>query len=37
MKDALALVLLIGEWNRDWILLILDGVEWTEPRYYHQN
>jgi len=37
MKDALALVCLIGEQERDWIFLIADGIEWTDRRYFHQN
>ena len=38
MNDTLlALTILIGQYDVDWIPCVVDEVEWTEPRYYHQN
>lgn len=38
MNETLAaLVVLIGEYDRDWIYLEMDVPEWTEHRFYHQN
>ena len=32
-----AFVLLKGEEGKDWYHLSVDPVEWTRPRYNHQN
>lgn len=28
---------MFGRENRDWIYCVVDPVEWSEPRYNHQN
>lgn len=33
----LSIAILLGEVNRHWIPCLVDPVEWTEPKYYHQN
>ncbi len=31
------MIMLIGQEGRHWYHLPIDEVEWTNPRYYHQN
>lgn len=38
MNDTiLAITVLLGIENELWIPSLTDSVEWTEPRYCHQN
>jgi len=38
MNDPIAAVgVLIGQFDIDWINVEVDEVEWTQPRYNHQN
>jgi len=36
-KDAVAQLCIVGKHNINWIYLVIDQVEWTDPRYGHQN
>jgi len=33
----LALIVLIGHQNKDWVYYWVEAYEWVEPRYGHQN
>lgn len=37
MRDAIAWLCVMGDEKVSWIYLALDRVEWTSPRYGHQN
>jgi len=38
MNDTmLAFIVVYGYFDEDWIHCLVDEVEWTQPRYYHQN
>jgi len=36
-RDAVAWLCIVGDQGISWIYLVLDRVEWTNPRYGHQN
>jgi len=36
-QDLLALTVLLGAEHKYWIEVSLDWIEWTNPKYYHQN
>jgi len=38
MNDTIEdITILLGEEDEFWIYCVVDEVEWTQPRYYHQN
>ncbi|MBA7694973.1 hypothetical protein ES703_103589 [subsurface metagenome] len=36
-QTMLAITILLGQEDVDFIFVVVDEVEWTQPRYYHQN
>lgn len=36
-QTMLNITILLGQEDVDFIFAVVDTVEWTEPRYYHQN
>lgn len=39
MTDAIleALLVILGTENEWWVSALVDAVEWTDPKYFHQN